>query len=95
MKIIKYILEKISFNNLFFGFVILMYINLDILEFGVVGYLISVGNVRKIFIKIGLIFIIKYFNIEKFYKGSVGCINVKWENIIGSFIENIDFGIRG
>ncbi|EQF26557.1 spoIVB peptidase S55 family protein [Clostridioides difficile CD160] len=95
MKTTKHILEKISFNNLLSGFATLTYINPETSEFGAVGHPISVGNARKIPIKSGSISTTKHLNIEKSYKGSVGCINAKRENIIGSFTDNTDFGIRG
>lgn len=95
LKTTKHILEKISFNNLLSGFATLTYINPDTLEFGAVGHPISVGNSRKIPIKSGSISTTKHLNIEKSYRGSVGCINAKKENIIGGFTDNTDFGIKG
>ena len=34
-------------------------------------------------------------NIEKSYRGSVGCISAKPKDYIGKFTDNTDFGIKG
>lgn len=91
----KDILEKIHFNNLLSGFATLTYINPDSKEFGAVGHAISLGSSKKIPIKTGSVSTTSDLNIEKSEKGSVGYINAKRNNTIGSFTSNTNFGIKG
>ena len=56
---------------------------------------ISLGSSRKIKIKDGYISTTTNLNIEKSYRGSVGCISAKPKDYIGKFTDNTDFGIKG
>lgn len=88
-------LEEINFNNLLSGFATLTYVNPKTLEFGAVAHPISIGNHRKIELKNGFIATTTDLNIEKSYRGNVGCINAKRKDTIGQFTTNDDFGIKG
>ena len=88
-------LEEVNFNNLLSGFATLTYVNPKNLEFAAVGHPISIGNHRKIAIKNGCISTTTDLNIEKSFRGSVGCINAKRKDTIGQFNQNSDFGIKG
>jgi stage IV sporulation protein B len=91
----KEILEKVSFNNLLSGFATLTYVDPDSLDFGAVGHPISICNSRKIPIKDGSISSTTDLSIEKSLRGNVGSINAKKLDVIGTFNQNTDFGIRG
>ncbi|MGL5347812.1 MAG: SpoIVB peptidase S55 domain-containing protein [Peptostreptococcaceae bacterium] len=88
-------LEEVNFNNLISGFATLTYIDPKTSEFGAVGHPISIGNHRKIEFKNGCISTTTDLNIEKSYRGNVGCINAKRKDTIGQFTINEDFGIKG
>ena len=64
-------------------------------KFGAVAHPISLGSSRKIKIKDGYISTTTNLNIEKSYRGSVGCISAKPKDYIGKFTDNTDFGIKG
>jgi stage IV sporulation protein B len=89
------VLEKVSFNNLLSGFATLTYIDPKTSRFGAVGHPISIYNSRKIPIKDGSVSTTRDIDIQKSIKGKVGCINAKRLDVIGSFNENTDFGIKG
>lgn len=88
-------LEEVNFNNLLSGFATLTYINPKTLEFGAVGHPISIGTHRKVAIKNGCISTTTDLNIQKSFRGNVGCINAKRKISIGKFTANNDFGIKG
>lgn len=91
----KEILEKVNFNNLLSGYATLTYINPDNLEFGAVGHPISVGSYRRIPIQNGCISTTSDLNIQKSFRGNVGCLSAKRGTSIGQFTENNNFGING
>lgn len=88
-------LEEVNFNNLLSGFATLTYINPKTLEFGAVGHPISIGNHKKVGIKNGCISTTTDLNIQKSFRGNVGCINAKRKSTIGDFTKNNNFGIKG
>jgi len=88
-------LEEINFSNNISGFATLTYINPTDSTFGAVAHPIGLGNSRKVKIKNGYISTTTSLNIEKSYRGNVGCISAKPQNYIGKFIDNTDFGIKG
>ncbi|MGL6107910.1 SpoIVB peptidase S55 domain-containing protein [Romboutsia sp.] len=91
----KTIIEQVNFNSLLSGFATLTYINPANLEFGAVGHPISIGCFRKIPISNGCISTTSDLNIQKSFRGNVGCINAKRKDTIGQFTENNNFGING
>ena len=88
-------LKKINFNNAISGFATLTYINPENNKFGAVGHSINIGNTKQISIKQGSISTTTNLNIQKSYRGSVGCINANKNYIIGNFNKNTQYGIKG
>lgn len=91
----KEVLEKVSFNNLLSGFATMTFIDPKTSRFGAVGHPISIYNSRKIPIKDGSVSSTRDIDIQKSQKGKVGCINAKKLDVIGSFHENTEYGIKG
>ena len=88
-------LEEINFSNTISGFATLTYIDPNDGSFGAIAHPISLGTSRKIKIKNGYISTTTNLNIEKSYRGNVGCISAKPKEYIGKFTNNTDFGIKG
>lgn len=88
-------LEEINSTDNISGFATLTYIDPNTKKFYAVAHPISLGNSRKIKIKNGYISTTTNLNIQKSYRGSVGCISAKPKNYIGKFKNNTDFGING
>lgn len=88
-------LEEINSTDSISGFATLTYIDPNTKKFYAVAHPISLGNSRKIKIKNGYISTTTNLNIQKSYRGSVGCISAKPKNYIGKFKNNTDFGING
>ena len=88
-------LEEINFSDNISGFATLTYINPNDGSFGAIAHPISLGTSRKIKIKNGYISTTTNLNIEKSYRGNVGCITAKPKDYIGKFTNNTDFGIKG
>lgn len=88
-------LEEINSTDNISGFATLTYIDPNTKKFYAVAHPISLGSSRKIKIKNGYISTTTNLNIQKSYRGSVGCISAKPKNYIGKFKNNTDFGING
>lgn len=88
-------LEEINSTDSISGFATLTYIDPNTKKFYAVAHPISLGNSRKIKIKNGYISTTTNLNVQKSYRGSVGCISAKPKNYIGKFKNNTDFGING
>lgn len=95
IKTIKDKLEEINSTDNISGFATLTYIDPSSGKFGAVAHPISLGTSRKIKIKSGYISTTTNLNIEKSYRGNVGCISAKPKDYIGKFTDNTDFGIKG
>nr|WP_317331820.1 SpoIVB peptidase S55 domain-containing protein [uncultured Romboutsia sp.] len=95
IKTIKNKLEEINSTDNISGFATLTYIDSSNGKFGAVAHPISLGSSRKIGIKDGYISTTTNLNIEKSYRGNVGCISAKPKDYIGKFTDNTDFGIKG
>lgn len=95
LKTVKDKLEEINFTDSISGFATLTYIDPTNGKFGAVAHPISLGNSRKIKIKEGYISTTSHLNIEKSYRGSVGCVSAQPKDYIGKFTDNTDFGIKG
>jgi len=95
IKTTKYKLEEINFSDTISGFATLTYINPNNGSFGAIAHPISLGTSKKIKIKNGYISSTTNLNIEKSYRGNVGCISAKPKDYIGKFTNNTDFGIKG
>ncbi len=95
IKTVKEKLEEINSTDSISGFATLTYIDPISKKFGAVAHPISLGNSRKIKIKEGYISTTSNLNIEKSYRGSVGCISAQPKDYIGKFTDNTDFGIKG
>ena len=95
IKTIKSKLDEINSTDNISGFATLTYIDPSNGKFGAVAHPISLGSSRKIRIKDGYISTTTNLNIEKSYRGSVGCISAKPKDYIGKFTDNTDFGIKG
>lgn len=95
IKTIKDRLEEINSTDNISGFATLTYIDPSSGKFGAVAHPISLGTSRKIKIKSGYISTTTNLNIEKSYRGNVGCISAKPKDYIGKFTNNTDFGIKG
>ena len=95
IKTIKSKLDEINSTDNISGFATLTYIDPSNGKFGAVAHPISLGSSRKIRIKDGYISTTTNLNIEKSYRGSVGCISAKPKDYIGKFTNNTDFGIKG
>ena len=95
IKTIKEKLDEVNLTNNISGFATLTYINPINGEFGAVAHPISLGSYRKINIKSGFISTTSNLNIEKSYRGNVGCISAKPKDYIGKFNNNTNFGIKG
>lgn len=91
----KEALKKINFNNAISGFATLTYINPENNKFGAIGHSINIGDTKQISIKHGSISTTTNLNIEKSYRGSVGCINANRNYSIGDFNQNTQYGIKG
>ena len=92
IKTLKSKLEEVNSTDSISGFATLTYIDPINNKFGAVAHPISLGSSRKIKIKDGYISTTTNLNIEKSYRGSVGCISAKPKDYIGKFT---DFGIKG
>ena len=88
IKTIKEKLDEVNLTNNISGFATLTYINPINGEFGAVAHPISLGSYRKINIKSGFISTTSNLNIEKSYRGNVGCISAKPKDYIGKFNNN-------
>ena len=88
-------LKKVNFNNAISGFATLTYINPQTNEFGAVGHSINIGNAKQIPIKAGEISTTTNLDIQKSYRGNVGCINANKNYLIGNFNTNTQYGIKG
>lgn len=88
-------LKKINFNNSISGFATLTYVNPKNNEFGAIGHSINIGNIRQIPIKFGEISTTNNIDIQKSYRGKVGCINANKNYSIGNFNTNTQYGIKG
>ena len=95
IKTLKSKLEEVNSTDSISGFATLTYIDPINNKFGAVAHPISLGSSRKIKIKDGYISTTTNLNIEKSYRGSVGCISAKPKDYIGKFTDNTDFGIKG
>lgn len=95
IKTLKSKLEEVNSIDSISGFATLTYIDPINNKFGAVAHPISLGSSRKIKIKDGYISTTTNLNIEKSYRGSVGCISAKPKDYIGKFTDNTDFGIKG
>lgn len=95
IKTIKEKLDEINLTDNISGFATLTYINPINGEFGAIAHPISLGSYRKINIKNGFISTTSNLNIEKSYRGNVGCISAKPKDYIGKFNDNSNFGIKG
>ena len=95
IKTIKEKLDEVNLTDNISGFATLTYINPISGEFGAVAHPISLGNYRKINIKNGFISTTSNLNIDKSYRGNVGCISAKPKDYIGKFNNNTNFGIKG
>lgn len=95
IKTIKDKLEEINSTDNISGFATLTYVDPTSGKFGAVAHPISLGSSRKIKIKSGYISTTSNLNIEKSYRGNVGCISAKPKDYIGKFTDNTDFGIKG
>ena len=95
IKTIKDKLEEINSTDNISGFATLTYVDPNSGKFGAVAHPISLGSSRKIKIKSGYISTTSNLNIEKSYRGNVGCISAKPKDYIGKFTDNTDFGIKG
>ena len=71
------------------------YINPQTNEFGAVGHSINIGNAKQIPIKAGEISTTTNLDIQKSYRGNVGCINANKNYLIGNFNTNTQYGIKG
>lgn len=95
IKTTKEKLEEVNCIDTLSGFATLTYIDPVNKKFGAVAHPISLGTCRKIQIKKGYISTTNNLNIQKSYKGCVGCISAKPKNFIGKFTNNTDFGVKG
>ena len=95
IKTIKDKLEEINSTDNISGFATLTYVDPINGKFGAVAHPISLGSSRKIRIKSGYISTTTNLNIEKSYRGNVGCISAQPKDYIGKFTDNTDFGIKG
>ena len=95
IKTLKSKLEEVNSTDSISGFATLTYIDPINNKFGAVAHPISLGSSRKIKIKDGYISTTTNLNIEKSYRGSVGCISAKPKDYKGKFTDNTDFGIKG
>ncbi len=89
------ILDEINSSDNISGFATLTYINPKTGKFGAVAHPISLGSLRQIKIKDGYVSTTDNLNIEKSYRGNVGCVSAKPKDYIGKFTTNSDFGIKG
>lgn len=88
-------LKEVNCSDNISGFATLTYINPNDGRFSAIAHPISLGTLRKIKIKNGYISTTSNLNIEKSYRGNVGCIKAKVKDYIGKFRDNTDFGIKG
>ena len=88
IKTLKSKLEEVNSTDSISGFATLTYIDPINNKFGAVAHPISLGSSRKIKIKDGYISTTTNLNIEKSYRGSVGCISAKPKDYIGKFTDN-------